>query len=179
MANRYFFATAADLLQGLERLESEHNLTYVESGSFNTSKVKTFNHGIELPSLGIATHQSGTQCKRFLVMKTETPLTIRPIKLNSGDTNFAVDQFVNPDSVILQPGGLYNNSAFILGSITSTCNSEAAKKLLKKSSAEVTRGFKKIKSFWIGPEAYQLFQDGVRFITTSVDSPREYDLSKE
>ncbi|MFN0179605.1 MAG: hypothetical protein ACKVZ0_12475 [Gemmatimonadales bacterium] len=42
----------------------------------------------------------------------------------------------------------------------------------------VTKGFRRVQSFWLGPEALALFQAGAR-LTTAIQSPPTYDLRAE
>jgi len=42
----------------------------------------------------------------------------------------------------------------------------------------VVRGFHKVHSYWVGPEAYREFRAGKRLATIGVKSPPEYDLAE-
>lgn len=178
MPNRYFFATADDLLPGFERLESIQKVRYVECGNFTEARIPEYSSGKDLPNLGIADGESSVGCKTYLMLKDSDKLELRKITLTSGGVVWAVDQLANPDSVVICTGGNYKDVAFVRGSITSTCASPVAKKLLQLASNKLISGFTKVRTFWLGPDAYQLFRAGFRFVTAGVQSPIEYDLQE-
>jgi hypothetical protein len=177
MPNRYFFATAEDLRPGLARLDAAPGLRYVRCGLSKADHPEEFERGDALPSLGVATSGHVTGNPQFLVLLRSAAVEVRPVHFRSGGTEYAVDQLANPDSVVLQPGGRLADGPFVAGSVASICATKDARTLLKTVSTAITRGFTRVQSFWLGPEALKLFRGGaIRFVTSSISASRNYDL---
>jgi hypothetical protein len=89
-----------------------------------------------------------------------------------------IDQLVNPDSVGFTPGGVWDGDTLLRGRVATASDSHESQALMKRFHTAIRKTFTKVKSFYLGPRALLLFQDGKRF-TASARSPREYDLTTE
>jgi hypothetical protein len=92
----------------LALVESKGALKYIRTGNFLRDHVKgsvmAFGAGAELPNLGKATADQWTGCDSFLVCEPTTPINLRTLQVADGD-RVCLDQVVNPDSVVFNPGG--------------------------------------------------------------------------
>lgn len=106
MKRIHLFAVKEDILPVLQTMEGKGAVKYIRMFQSGTSDYESFTHGAELPDLGKATSDSSMGCETFLVTKSEVPVDVRPVRLNSGVTEYDIDQLTNPDSVIFTPGGM-------------------------------------------------------------------------
>jgi len=178
MSGRHFFATASDLLPGLTRFEQTRSIRYIEKGLFDTRQVREYRSGADFPHLGIAPSGHAIREPTFLVLDRETPLVIRDIPQLAGGVKYAIDQLENPDSTVLWPGGLHAPDVLVSGRIATTGLTTIAKELQRVMIRTVTRGFRRVQAFWLGPEALRMFEGGAR-LTMATQMPPAYDLRRE
>ena len=92
---------------------------------------------------------------------------------------YDLSQKRNPDSVVFRPGGVYKGErVLVCGHIATLSKSPVAMSLYRAFVASIIRGFEKIGSYRVGPEAIRMMDEGHRMVTISVGSPREYDLRR-
>lgn len=97
----------------------------------------------------------------------------------AGDVRYAVSQRLNSDSLSFLPGGIYNQEkVLVCGHIGTISDSEISRTLYKSFVSHVTKGFEKIGSYRVGPEAVRLMSEGYRMVTISISSPAAYDLCR-
>jgi hypothetical protein len=90
-----------------------------------------------------------------------------------------LSQKLNPDSIVFSPGGVYKDQpAIIAGHIGTISQSSNALSLYKSFVKAVTKGFEKIGSYYVGPEAARLMAQGHRMVTIGLSSPGLYDLKR-
>jgi hypothetical protein len=175
---RHLFATAADFLPGLERFEEESRVRYIRAGLFDSRIPLEVGAARDLPDFGLARSGDAGQEDRFLVVPAGVEIAVREVPQRSGRLKFAIDQLQNPDSTIFQPGGLYRDLALISGEIATTGMTAAALELHRLMVRTVTKGFKRVRSYWLGAEALMLMSRGMR-LTASIRSPATYDLRED
>ena len=80
--------------------------------------------------------------------------------------------------VQLLPGGVHAASgALVSGRVARVVDASKRGVALYRAFAQtILRGFHKVQSYWIGPEAYREFKAGRRLGTIGVRSPADYDL---
>src|SRR5262249_22495893 len=154
-------------------------LKYVFTGNFLKDELKdgvrVFDVGADLPNLGKATADQWTGCDSYLVCEPETSINLRTFQGYDGRERVCVDQLVNPDSVTLTHGGIWNEDVLLNGCIGTASDSEISQRLMKRFHAAVKRGFSKVRAFYVGPGALALLEKGKR-LTGAVQSPRKFDL---
>jgi hypothetical protein len=90
-----------------------------------------------------------------------------------------LSQKLNPDSIVFSPGGVYKDQpAIIAGHIATISESSNALTLYKGFVKAITKGFEKIGSYYVGPEAARLMEQGHRMVTIGLGSPALYDLKR-
>lgn len=171
-----FFAVDDDLINVLNEVEQGIHLQYVKAGVSPSSLTESYQAGTKIPRLGMATADSAINSDSFLVAERGMPIRSRPVVRQDGGTNFCIDQLENPDTVVLTPAGKWGNVAVLYGTVGTASDTEASIKLAKAFERAVKKHFKKVKAFWVGPNALELLQKGER-LTIAVQSPKDFDLS--
>jgi hypothetical protein len=174
-AQTHFFATASDLLPVTNEAESLMSVQYVLTGLFESADLIAYRTASDLPDFGIASAGDANHLPQYLVAPASVRIAVRTVSQKKGGTRYAVDQLENPETIVFAPGGIYDNVAVIAGRIGSVHTNDVAKALLNAFSRDVKK-FRRVGSYFVGPEAELLWQAGYR-LTASVGSPREYDLA--
>jgi len=172
----YFYATREDLVPAIHAIEDRTAFRYALMGMHTMLTFPQFTSALEIPSLGEATGDQEATCDRYLVVPREAPIAVREVQLNSGGVRYAVDQLVNPNSIVFQPGGLRNDRVIISGGVTTTGQTEISKSIFRLFARWIKKGFEKRMAFYVGPAAMRLKTDGFR-LTMGVQSPPLYDLA--
>jgi hypothetical protein len=79
---------------------------------------------------------------------------------------------------VLWPGGLHAPDVLISGRIATTELTSIAKELQRVMVRTVTKGFRRIQAFRLGPEALRMFEGGAR-LTMATQMTPAYDLRRE
>jgi hypothetical protein len=131
-----------------------------------------------MPNLGIAMHGDQVHESSYLVADVDTQVAIREVPQRKGGSLYAIDQKANPRTIALRPGGVFKTVAIIAGEISTCTDDPISREMVNLFAREIRRRFKRIKSFYVGPEAEQLFDAGYR-LTIGVNTPKEIDLSRD
>lgn len=184
----HIFATRTDLEPGLRLIESQHRLTYTARFSYSLSKdrmiivphktpeFETYDSLLKVERLGInctGEHHTGDD---YLIVEGASDVRLRSAIQRKGGIHYFVDQEFNPKSICFSPGGIYEEHNLICGHIGTASEHPESITLYKMFTKAITKGFKKIGNYKVGPEALHLMSQGIRMVTISVKSPREYDL---
>jgi hypothetical protein len=177
MSQCHFFASPDDLLRVFDRVESQHSISFVLAGMFETSQFAVFHAGAALPTLRSPAGRQSIECPTYLVMPVSTPINVRSVPQRTGGVSFAIDQLENPDSTTLTHGGFHSPDVLISGRVATVSVTPTGKKLQSAFSRAIAKQFTRVKAFYVGPEAYNCLQQGCR-LTFNVDAPPEYDLER-
>ncbi len=153
-------------------------MRYARTGLFDSRAPTEFIAGAGLPNLGLAPSGDAVHEPAFLVISRDSAVVVEEVPQRKGGLKFAIDQHHNPDSTVFQPGGLHEDNVLIAGGIATIGATPAALALHQLMVREVTKGFRRVQSYWLGPEALALFQAGAR-LTAGVRRPELYDLREE
>jgi hypothetical protein len=174
---RQFFAAGNDLLPVFETVEEKHGLSYTLCGLFPSREFTHLSAGREIPSLrSLAPQPSAIACPQYLVTPAGAPVAIREVPQKAGGVLYGIDQLVNPESIVVQPGGLYPPDVLLHGRIGTVSSARFAAQLQKAFAYAIAKFFERVRAFYVGPEARQLWRRGYR-LTPSAQLPREYDLA--
>jgi len=174
-ASYNFFATQEDISSVLRAVEAAHHLQYVEAGLFDESERPVFQGFASVPELGRAqVGDSNLEPIFLVVLKGATP-KVRTVPQRRGGNKYAVDQLANPGSVVIRPGGKYDDATLISGMVGTVHHDKTAQMLIQAFSDMLERDFTKVKSYYVGPEAKKLHSTGMR-LTKSLNGPKEFDL---
>jgi hypothetical protein len=177
MTQRHFFATPSDLQPVFERAAAKSPFRFTLTGLFDSPVPKIFPSASLLPSLGQPAAVQTVACPTYLITPVGVEVRVRPVPQSVGGTKYAVDQLQNADSVTFTHGGLFATGVFISGRVATASNTPTAKRLQSAFSNAIGKLFVKVNSFYVGPDAYKLLQQGCR-LTSNANSPPEFDLER-
>ncbi len=177
-ASYNFFATQHDISNVLRAVEAAHPLQYIEAGLFDESERPVFQGFASVPELGRAQVGDSNLEPIFLVLLKGARLTVRTVPQRRGGTKYAVDQLANAGSVVIRPGGKYDDATLISGMVGTVHHDKTAEMLIEAFSHMLHRDFTKVKSYFVGREAMKLHHTGMR-LTKSLNGPKEFDLSAQ
>jgi hypothetical protein len=173
---RHFYALPNDLLAVFSTVESRQAFRYTAIAHLENAAPQSVLSGGELPTLReLAPSGSAASGHSYLVTLRDTIPVGRPIQLARGGTTYAFDPMINPDSIALTPGARHSSQALLYGRIASATDSAISKVIFECFKRAIGKHFRRINSFWVGPEAEAAWRQGVR-LTIGVASPPEYDL---
>ncbi len=174
---RHFFAAGDDLLPVFESVEANRDLSYTLCGLFPSGKLTSVAAGREIPALrSRAPYPSAIACPQYLVTAAGATVSVREVPQKAGGVLYGVDQLANPESMIMQLGGVYPPDALLHGRVGTASSAPFALQLQRAFASVIGKLFEHIRAFYVGPEAMELWRRGYR-LTTSAQSPREYDLA--
>jgi hypothetical protein len=171
----YFFVTPNDLAPILESFDSTNHVKYYRTGLRSKEELMAFN-SIPDQNVGLAPFGDKNQCPMYLMVPKTQVVNFREINLYSGETKFAVDQKINPSSIVLRPGGIFTSADAIIEGTCGTIHSDAESlELFKSFTKQLRTHSKKVGYCYVGKEALEYFSKGWR-LTQNISSPKEYDL---
>lgn len=172
----YIYGTQNDMRSYVLLLEKETKFKYSLAGLLDSDETREYNSLIDFSDLGIASADSGTFCKRFLVCYAYKEIEIRQVPQHKGGIKIAIDQLKNPETIIFQPcGELKDKNAIIEGTISTTANSGIGVEIFNIFKKTLRKIFIKYQSVYIGHEAMQLKESGWR-LTSGIGSSPELDI---
>lgn len=167
-----FFTTPADIRELLQRVEQLAPVQYTEIGSFSSPKPETVYSWAGIQDLGIAAGEQTARCKGYLITEHGRDLKFRK---TSDESHYFLDQLFNSKSVLITPGGWWNQ-VLLRGSVGTVWQDDYSIGLMKKFRTAFRKQGTKIKSFWVGREAEGLLRAGTR-LTIAEQSPPQFDLA--
>jgi hypothetical protein len=167
LGSKDIFATRADLIPGLESIESKHNLQYVLFGMFKSSTIAPIFSALEIEDLGIAHHGDCNHEKSYIVADAATEIKLEKVHQRNGGVLYSVGLVVNPAAFVFRPGGMFEDRCLIGGHIGTATGDPTSIALWRAFVREVIRGFTRIHSYYIGPEALRLLDEGMRLTAKS------------
>lgn len=172
-----FFATEMDLVQLITSVEHELPVDFVRMGSSTSSVAQRFSTVMSLPNLGHATSDAAATSDEYLIVLKGHPVVGRRVEGNDGVTRYFFDQLANEASITFSPGGLRGSDVLLHGRVATASDDEISQSLMKHFAKALRSSFRKIKAYWVGPEAEALLDAGKR-LTISVRASREFDLTR-
>jgi hypothetical protein len=174
---RHFFATADDLLPVFDLVDRKLRLAYTLTGLHESSRLCTVAKGADIPTLrDVMEAPNAIACPSYLVTLEGATVHVREVPQQSGGIRYAIDQFINPDSITFSHGGFFSPEILLYGRVGTVSDSAVAKKMFRAFSSPIAKEFERVKAFWVGPQANELLRKGCR-LTMGANSPKEYDLA--
>ena len=171
-----FFATKDDLSSLLRAVESDRRLQFVVGGTFDEMPDVKAQDSL-LGSLDLEGATSTINSAIYLLSAPGTSVEIERIEQRRGGVRYAVDQFANPKTVVLRPGGQLEG-CIVAGQLGTASDDPSSLELFQFIRKRVRRLFTKVKAFYVGNEASELLDKGWR-LTANVKSPPLYDLKRD
>jgi hypothetical protein len=171
------FATRSDLISGIEQIESQRELYYANTDFDKPEDLKALESLQDCQEIGYNTTGKYITGLTFLVVDRKYNFNIEKIKQNKGGYLYSIDQSNNPYSIMFQPGGMYNETCLIRGTIATISDAKESRELYRFFSKTIIKNCKRIKGWYIGPEAMKLAKSGTRLITMHASQDPIYDLT--
>lgn len=172
------FAAGSDLYLVLGDLERSQSVYYVDGQVDKSGAAVTYSTFEEIEGLGIAGAGDIHLCALYLIMPKECEVQVRTVAQRRGGVRHLIDQLKNPDSVAMWSGGAFEGDCVISGQLGTCTDAELSKLLMSELWRATRRHWRKIRSYWVGPEAEDILRNGGR-LTTNIKSSEEYDLSMD
>ena len=166
-----YYATYSDHVSCLMNADIGEDIRYVTSSDWNSADVTDYHYMSEIPTLGISS--SGTwsgDCDYWIVDATRFA-DLRSTFVSSGRSRLVTLD----DGLRFAYSGLYQDSAMITGYFEYHTDNPQVYEVYSRFLLQVEANFTKIQGCWLGPEALQLFQKGMKF-TTSVNGNGGYEI---
>lgn len=174
-----FFATKSDIELIFQLVETQGSIKYIECGYFSEPILNVFSSWKEIPNTGYSTAGRIQFEPCYLVTYSNTKIAIRRVAQRMGEQRYSIDQAENPETIAFRHGGLHEKTgSLIAGQIGTISENHLSKKLFGRCSGIIKKQFTHIKSYFVGNEAEQLLETGVR-LTSDITFPGLYDLRRE
>lgn len=159
-----FFATHGDLVAIAREVLEVRPVDFVLGGLFVEPTLVVLR---DICDLG--------EFESYLVVDHGIPVNFRAVPQRSGGQLYAVDQVNNPNTIVLQAGGRRAEQQLIAGQVGTVGNNKQSDELFGLFAKIIRKRFEKIKSFYVGPEAAAMLDNGSRLSSTP-KSPQAFDL---
>ena len=169
------FATRADCEPFLQIIETTTALNYMRCGLFVKEELILYNTYLSIDDFGTTFQGAAVGENRYLIAPSDTQIQVRAVPQRKGGVLYAIDQWDNPTSIILQPGGRYRDKYVISGQLGTISDDPVSVNLYRSFLREIRKRFTYIGSYWVGPEALQLCKEGV-CLTHDISASKDYCL---
>lgn len=173
----HFYATYNDIEKVLQQLEAQQSVIYVLAGLFDYDCPKSFGTYRAINSLSVSPDGDLNRMPGYLIANQLHKILVRKVPQKDGRQRFAIDQYLNPETLYFQSGGLFANKIIVPGKIGTIHRTTDSKKLYDLFSKIMSEHFCKIRSYYVGPEAHGLWESGMR-LGLSLNASRDLDLRK-
>lgn len=175
MKRIFFFATPTDIMPVLVRLEANGPLKFVETGSLTDPNRAVYLESSEIPEPGMATHETGSASKHYMVSHRDTKNRMNEFVDDSGQRRWNLFNGDNEETVILTIAGRWNDM-LLPGLMDTLHETPVAQQLMKWFLAALkAEGFTKVDLYWMGKEALEMLKAGKR-LSQAEQSPPEFGL---
>ncbi len=173
-----FFVTLADVEQVLIAVESLVNIQYYKTGLLDSKNIPTYHSIFDAPNIRFASSGDWNKIDNYLIMKKNCLLNVEDVPQRAGGVKFDVNQRLNPKSIELKIGGIYQEkeNVIVAGRIATISEDADSNELYKLFTAKFKKECKRIGAFYVGKEAEEKLKAGWRLVTNE-KSPKEYDLA--
>jgi len=163
------FSARDDIEEVVGDVKSERDIKLVIAGMFESGVVRVVDSltQAECADPGVI----------LLVLERSQQVHVEEVPQRAGGMRYCVDQRLNPGSIVLRPGGMLDDNTLLAGQVGTVSENPLSVELYQAFSKAVRRKFTKVKSYWVGPGAGRLLDQGARLVATR-KAPREYDLKR-
>lgn len=173
-----FYATKNDLLNALEAAASKVDFCYACTSPLKGDSPVLYETAEAITDFSTALYGDLNKESFCLLISPGIEPKTRNVEQRNGGVKCFFDQLSHPESVVLKPGGVMSEcECIIAGQIGTVSQDQWSDSLYKVVSASLRKQFTKIKSFYVGQEALEKFDQGFR-LTSNIKSPIEYDLQR-
>ncbi len=171
-----FFLAPPDIHALLALVERRAGVKYLEMGSNETRTLRPLRSASEIQGLGRSPSGKTTAGLSLLVVGRWAWVRSRRVAASGRAPRYILDQQENPRSVVLEPGGVYEDRCIVRGSVGTGVLNRRALKLLSHFEKALNESTTKIGEYFIGSAARELSRSGYRLVTVHAAEPPEFDL---
>lgn len=175
MSRIVLYATRTDLLGALAAVEALHELQYVRTGDHPGPDPTVYPRAADVPNLGVAKEGWSLEGDRWYIFPRTTRVVVDEVLLSGRASRYFVGARLNPDAVILLPGGRLDDRGVVQGGVNPVTKSETALSVFKLLRKVFRQTFTASGETLVGPEALALYRGGMR-LAFSLHSPPESDF---
>jgi hypothetical protein len=177
MTDYHFFGTPSDLRGWLEVVESEIEVNYIKMGNFEDPVPVVIPSLARTDNLGIAINGNSSSEPAYLAFPPSLEIHPERYELRKGGVRYSFDQRINPKTIEVQPCGVYQDVAIVVGRIATVAPKDPdSKALLKAYSKRLRSMFTKVDYAYVGDEAMTWLKDGRPLVTYSVRARTPHNL---
>ena len=133
----HFYATGADILPVLHRLEDDQPVKYIPTGKRSEINRPIYLTWKEIPDLGIATNESGFLSRAYMVSPRDIKNVMYAFTDNAGRKQWLLSNGDNPDSVLLATAGLWTSGSLLPGNMRTLHDTSSAQRIMKRFLSSV------------------------------------------
>jgi hypothetical protein len=167
------FCTTGDFVALLDLVHDQLPVSLLVAGLFETAAVHRLHGSADVSALIASSDAPVT----FLAVGAGDAVHVREVPQKKGGTRYAVDQLINPRSVVVRPGRRIDERVLLAGQIGTASEDPESVRLFSRFGTAVRKHFVKVKAYWVGPEAVRILDAGGRLTATS-KAPPEHDLKR-
>jgi hypothetical protein len=161
------FATESDIALIAGEVSRTQPLRFAVAGSVDQATVAVLDD-LEHPEPFVT----------YLAGKEGIQFSVRTVPQRDGGNKYTVDQLENPGAVMIRCGGMLNDERLVAGQIGTATDEKESEEIFALFSKAIRSEFEKIRSYYVGPGAARLLDNGLR-LTPSARSPETYDLARK
>jgi hypothetical protein len=126
--------------------------------------------------LGISQTGAAIRSPVFIAMRVGENIHLESAPQRKGGIRYSLTQAGNPRSIALRLGGAFRGECLVAGSVGTASGHADALSLYRAYVKALTKGFRKVRFYLVGPDAGQMLREGKRLVTIGIDERPEYDL---
>lgn len=172
----HIFATRPDIEPGVQRVEAEMSLQYALADLYEGNRPRVYGSLLRTDELGISRTGVAIRSPIYLALPAGESIHVESVAQRKGGVRYSLTQAGNPRSIAIRLGGIFEDSCLVAGSVGTASEHPASLALYRAYVKHLTKGFRKIRFYLVGPDAARLLQEGKRLVTMGIDEPLEYDL---
>ncbi|MGL6074835.1 MAG: hypothetical protein ACRC8S_11800 [Fimbriiglobus sp.] len=159
----FFFLTHVDTLAWLLEFEKSEKLAYSVIGSF-TESVRVYRSASDIEGLGVSRWGDSAREMQYLILPHSVEFETRTLLLSSGGTKTLLYPDTNPGSVLINPGGILEQQAVILGELATTLKDKASISLYNSLRVSLRGAGELIGDTVVGQDAATKARSGYRLV---------------
>jgi hypothetical protein len=171
----FFFATKSDMESGLEKIESELSIRYTRLGLFDSPELVEYKSFKDLPDFGLSLQGTKNSQPIYLVYPSNFNVVVKEVPQRRGGIKYSVNDMDKEMEGCFRfvPSGEYAGEYIIPGEFSPGLSdfSTSLNKIFRK---EFLKNYKKVKSYCVGPEAFQKLNSGIPLTPSYKAKPEMY-----
>src|SRR5580704_19799090 len=166
-----FMATTKDLRALMTEFETQKPVMYTLTGFPDKPLLHQSFFFAEINDFGIPKFGNMGLEDSFLLSDSKLEIKVEPVPQNKGGVKYQIYTELNPRTLLLRPGGLFQGNTVISSELMKYSDEPEAKEMFAVFQRTVKRQFTKHDTYpyWLGKEASQMLETGFR-LTNDINS---------